>query len=355
MNNDPLNNLNYNPDNINNQPNKTVNQPVAPANKPVPPEDNLPKIKLEKEQVLGTIKPDKNKSPFAMIFLFSILVAAVIFMPTISTYISPYFDSYFHTDFSTNNTVTDTTTDETTDQSNENKDNTQSTDNKNNTVLFDIASSTTITLNDLSFSNFAKTNNVLTFNLTNNGSSAYSFTDKIYFDFYDANSTLIDRRLLAGTSIASKGTANLTLSMSTTSYTNSTKLMIVSRTIDDYPEVTLSGNALSCVLDSSEYDYAFTENKLTKLTSIYNYTSNGNSAEFITSFSEYKSKSEVLNKITGITSVTTIETGKFNSTTVYDLNLVDYQNIVDKTNLYPKDTLAKTIKFEMEGLGYTCR
>src|SRR5574344_1343939 len=138
---------------------------------------NLPKFN-NNESTIGKIKPDKQKSPLAMIILFGILVIFIIFMPQIIELAN----KYLGTNLNANTGVIIETTNNT-------SNNTTNTVSNNENVLYSLTDDLSIKMNDLQFMNFKKVkeNNkyTLTFDIKNNGSSSYKFTKKLYLEFYN--------------------------------------------------------------------------------------------------------------------------------------------------------------------------
>ncbi|MBR1416524.1 MAG: hypothetical protein IJ572_01745 [Bacilli bacterium] len=298
---------------------------------------------------IGTIKPDKQKSPLSMVFLFGLLVIFVLFMPQILTFVNEQFNLKLetHTGAEFNdNTSTKTPTQEEDKSVNDNK-------------MYDLLSTTSIDIDKISFGGFNKglvAPYQLSFYVKNNGSVPYKFEKKVYFDYYDDSNTLVGSSYLESIKEISGGVQTTFLvDINDNIYLKATKLKIVERTEDDYPTINLKANSLTCTRSNRVYDYTFDNNqKLLTIKDSYTYTKTEDDLKYNTDLVSYKASMSNLDAIDGVTAVLTETDTGFITTVLIDYSVADYQKISSNNNYYIKDTLAKTIKYEISAKGYIC-
>ena len=294
---------------------------------------------------IGTIKPDKQKSPIAMLVLFGVLILFILFMPTAIS----LFNKYFGTDIKIDNFNTTTTTPEP--SGNE--------ETKQEIKMYPLKEETTISIDKIEFGGFKKddSENKLAFYVKNNGTVLYKFDKKIYFEYYDDSNTFIGRSYLESLKEVSGGVSNnFSIVIDSSINTKATKIEIVQRTDDDYPAVNLISKQLTCTNDTSNIVYSFDEaSRLTGIKDMFTYTKDEDSMKYSNDLISYKAKVSKLDLIEGVTAVLTETDTGFITTTAIDYQSADYSKISSNTNYYTKDTYAKTISFEMNAKGYTCR
>ena len=296
-------------------------------------------------QTIGTIKPDKQKSPIAMLILFGGLIAFILFMPSAIDLFNKYFGTDLNID-SLNNT--------------KKEDNPNPDDGKQDLTIYDIKEDTVIKIDKIDFSGFKKENNdgyKISFYVKNNGSTPYKFEKKLYLEYYDDNKTLIGRTYLENVKEVSGGISNTySISLDNASYNRATKIELIQRTEDDYPSVNLVNNQLTCTNETNNIVYTFDNNsKLTNIKDMYTYIKGDDTIKYNNDLVSYKSKVANLDKMDGITSVLTETDNGFITTTAIDYQYADYSKLSTNTDYYVKETYAKTISFEMNSKGYSCR
>jgi hypothetical protein len=332
-----------------NQNSNSNNVTGKSASNQVPPTVNGPVLKKE-ATTIGMVKPDKQKSPLAMFFLFAILILILVFLPQINvlvdTYIMPYITGTATktvpnvTANTTNNTTNNTTTD--------------------TTKFYDLNATTTLTVDKLSISNITKatTNNLNTISIAikNTDSNAYTFSKKLYLEFYDKDDTFLGRALYEyATSIASNSTVNVIGYVNNDTFNNATKFEALLRTTDDYPEVSLTNDTLTCTGNNDVYIYNFKDNKLIKITDTYTYIKGNDVITYNNDLITYKQNVGKMDALNGVTGVLTETSNGFITTIVVDYTDAKYSELTTKINYYDKDTLAKVISFEMAAKNYTCK
>ena len=304
-------------------------------------------------QTIGTIKPDKQKSPIAMLVLFGALILFILFMPTAISLVNKYFGTNFNVD-SLNNVQNDDSND------NKNNNNNNKQNDKQEIKMYDLKEDTVIQIGKIDLSGFKKDNTdclSLLFYIKNNGTVLYKFDKKLYLEYYDNNNTFVGRSYLENVKEITGGiTNNYNIDISNDIFSKATKVELVQRTEDDYPSVNLENNRLTCSNDDNDIVYTFNNtSKLIGIKDKYTYTKNGDDLKYSDDLITYKTKVAKLDIIEGVTAVLNETDSGFITNIVIDYQSADYSKLSSNTNYYVKDTYAKVISFEMNAKGYTCR
>jgi len=342
--------------NNNNNMNTTGKNGQNPQNIEMPNQVNQGPT-LNNSEVIGQVRKDTQKSPINMLILFSVLILAVFLVPEITPYFSNILALVGITDNSDVYSNSDTTNKKTTDE-NPSED-TPST----STVYYDIVDTITIDYNDITISNLKKetdgTNYYLTYSVKNNSTNTFSFLEnRIYFDLYNSEKTYLGRILIDTDTLISGASSSVKSVISSSEYNDATSMEVLKRTDDDYPEITLTSNKLTCTNGKHSIIYTFSNKLLTTIDDTYTYTTSLDDTTFTIYSLNYQTKISDLTKKTGVTagfvpSTDTTLQG-FVSTAKIDYknteeNFQSYEDIY-----YPKNTQAKTIKYELESLDYSC-
>ena len=293
---------------------------------------------------IGTIKPDKQKSPIAMIALFSFLLLFMIFMPEVLDFVNKNFGTNLeaHTGVTIEEPV-------------------EGEKEEQKITMYDFNDETVITLDKITIQSFIKSVDdgeyMLSFTIRNGGTQLYEFNKKLYFEFYDENSTFIGRTYLENiTQITGGMTNNYKIPASKQIYDNAKKIELVQRTNDDYPNVKLVSDQLTCTNSKYNIVYTFDENqRLTYIRDMYTYTKRDDVFEYSSDLITYKSKIENLNRLDGVTAALTETDTGFITTVAIDYAYAEYSKLSSDTKYYMKDTYARIISFEMSSKGYDCR
>lgn len=308
----------------------------------------IPSVDLSQNsaQTIGTLKPDKQKSPIAMIVLFGLLILFIMFMPTAIS----LFNKYFGTNLNVNPINTPTSNSEVNNNNNE----------KQDIRMYPLSKDTVITLDKIEFSGFNKDNAngyLLSFSVKNTGTVLYSFEKKLYLEYYDDNNTFVGRSYLEMIKEVSGGvTNNYNIDISEEIYNKATKLEIIERTEDDYPNVNLSNNQLTCENNTNNIVYTFkTDMKLTSIKDMFTYKKGSDLIEYNNDLLSYKTKMSNLDMQNGVTAILTENESGFITTVAIDYSIADNFKSTTNNDYYNKDTDAKVISFEMNAKGYTCR
>lgn len=331
------------PENIDNAPIVNEAAPVEPT--PVVPNVEEPKSEFTlNAQTIGTVKPDKQKSPIAMIVLFGILLAFMIFMPEVLNYINKTFGTNLQTHSGVN--IPEVV---------EQEEQTQEI------TMYDLNDDTVITLDKISFQTFVKsiedTDYKLSFTIKNSGTQLYSFSKKLYFEFYDNSKTFLGRSYLENVKDITGGVSNhYQVDINNDIYDKATKIELVQRTEDDYPAVELTSNLLTCTNSKYNIVYTFdTNQRLSSIKEMYTYIKPDDIVAYSTDLVSYKAKIDNLDRLDGVTAVLTENETGFITTIAIDYKQADYSQLSSDTKYYQKDTYARIIKFEMSAKGYNCR
>lgn len=297
---------------------------------------------------IGTIKPDKQKSPIAMLVLFGGLIAFIIFMPTAVDLFNKYFGTDLNLD-SLNNP-----------QYNENNNNDATKEEKDDNNIYDLDENTLIKNGKLEYTGFKKENNdgyKLVFYIKNTGTTQYTFEKKLYIEYFDDSNTFIGRSYADKIKEVSGGiSSEYTIDLDNDIYNKATKLQLVLRTDDDYPNVTLNNKQLTCSNETNDIIYSFDdESKLTNIKDVYTYIKGEDAVKYSDDLVSYKTKISRLDSIDGVTAVLAETDQGFIATTLIDYKYADYSKLSSNTDYYIKETFAKTISFEMNAKGYSCR
>jgi len=310
---------------------------------------NLPKIEAtaSDSKTIGTIKPDKQKSPIAMLVLFGVLILFIVFMPTAIS----LFNKYFGTDLNVDSLNNPTSTNVPEQQPNQ---------EKQEIKMYPLKEDTVISIDKIDFGGFKKLNDEdykISFYIKNNGTVLYKFEKKIYLEFYDDNNTFVGRSYIESVKEVTGGiTNNYTIDTNNDINTNATKVEVVQRTEDDYPAINLVNKQLTCTNETTNIVYTFDDSsKLTYIKDMYTYTKDDDTLKYNNDLISYKAKVSRLDIIEGVTAVLTETDSGFITTTAIDYQSADYSKVSSNTNYYIKDTYAKTISFEMNAKGFTCR
>ena len=339
----------------NNQNIPTQPKPVM-DNSPITKEENINVVDLPKfgaeASTLGTLKPDKQKSPVAMIVLFAVLILFIAFMPQIITLVNNVLGTNLNANNgvnlnNNNNTINDNTKIDTKDAE------------INSNTFYDINDTTSITIDNITLTNLKKnmvnTNYNISFTLTNPTITTYTFTKKLYLEFYDANNTFISRSLVSSSqSIAAGSSIDVTAYLSEDAYKNATKLEAVLRTADDYPAISIIGTTLTCKNATNNITYTFDDAGLIKILDVYTYVKGNDNTLYNNDLLTNRSIISRMDALTGVDAVLTENNTGFISSTVIDYSTAKYSELTYTTNYYDAKVAPKIISFENNAKGFTC-
>lgn len=338
--------------------NKPIEQPKEETIEVV--EDQIKPVN-DNSQVIGTIKPDKQKSPVAMLVLFGILIGFIIFMPEAVK----KFNEYFGTDFSIQDGVyiqetNDNNVVNSNSNTNTNTNINTNTNTSSNLKLYDLSETLTINVDKLVLSDFKKINDPVTNNyyinisIKNTDSAVYTFTNKLYIDFYNKDGVFIDRILIDNKEIPASSVVQFRSVILKDIFDNGIKVEALFRSGDDYPKATLTNNTLTCTKDNRTILFNFKDNKLTGITDTTNYYKLTDLAEYTNLLMNSKNIISNMDMIDGVNAVLTENENGFMTRISVNYNTANYDTLTYKEDYYKKDTLDSEINFELKAKNYTC-
>lgn len=308
-------------------------------------------IKVEQEELkpiaIGAFE-SRKKTSIGTFIILTIFVLVVIFLPQISDAVNEYLNPTVNTP-TTPNTPADP----------DEPDNPDDGDNEDET-FYEYVANLQIEREDITVSeiNIDAVNYTLTYNVTNNANTYQDIEDlNYYIEIYNSERTLIERvKLSNSTFLAGGAFQTFTKNISEEAATTVGYLVLVSKTIDDYPEIELSTDAggnstLVCTNTHETVTYEFTDNALKEVTSIVEYLTTD--PEYTEIYSTYQTLANTYNSTTGITSNFFISTGGFNITTIVNLEEAN-RSYVFNADTFELDTEPKVVNFEMETQGFDC-
>ena len=324
--------------------------------------DDNPKTFNDNSQTIGTIKPDKQKSPMAMLVLFGVLILFILFMPEAVK----KFNEYFGTDFNVqdgiyiqDNNDTNTTNNNTNNNTNNTNKNTNTNTNSNsNLKLYSLSETLTINVDKLVLSNFKKSsinnNYYIEYTIKNTDSTDYTFTRKLYLDFYNASDALIDRIIVDSNEVSASSTIQVSSIISKDVYDNGVKVEALFRSGEDYPKTTLTNNTLTCIKDNRTLLFNFKDNKLTDLSDTVNYLKGTDLNTYTNQLMNSKNIINNMDLLDGVNAIITESDTGFITKITVNYNTANYDTLTYKEDYYQKDTLDSTISFELKAKNYTC-
>ena len=296
----------------------------------------------DQELVSSTIGylEENKQGPFGLILLFSIFIGVAIFLPEITDYVNKLLGR----------DIVDTPVIVNNDDNNEND---NSKDTKD--TIHDLNESLAYTYNGLSFSNFKlSSDNTLTLNVKNTSDKDILNTEEKYFiEIYDINSTMLGRHIFETTKFIKDKESTYNFILTNSEYNNAAKILIVVKNIKDYPDYELDGNTLTCNKSGNTLEYTFNSDKIVSIKDTLELL-NDNSEKYNQALLKYSKIASNYDNIEGVSSNLVEVTTGFTMTTSINLEKANIDNLKNN-NYYLEDTSVKTIKFEMETRGYSCK
>ena len=310
-------------------------------------------FKIEQEELkpitIGAFE-SRKKTSVGIFVILTIFVLVVIFLPQISEFVNEYLNP------TPVNPITPNLPEKP-----EEPNNPEEPGKNEDETFYAYVENLDIKREDITVSGIVvdNTTNTLTYQVTNNSKTYVNLEELNYFlEIYNADRTLIERIKLVTTSGAIAGGSNqeYTKTISSDAAATIGYLVLVKKTTDDYPEVTLVADAngqanLVCNRPHETVTYTFTNNKLKNLTSIIEY--NTEDTDYLTVYSTYQTLANTYNTNTGVTSSFFNNTTGFNITTIVDLEEAS-RSYIFNADSFRLDTEPKVVSFEMEALGFTC-
>lgn len=308
-------------------------------------------IKIEQDELkpiaIGAFE-SRKKTSIGIFIILTIFVLAVVFLPELSDFINEYLNQ--------NPTTPVTPDDPNTPDEPEPED---PVENPNDTFYAYVAN-LSIERDDILVSDIVidPTTNTLTYSVTNNTSSYQDMADlNYYIEIYNAERTMLERvKLVNNGFLASGAFETYTKTIDATSATTVGYIVLVKKTTDDYPEVTLTadsqGNSsLVCTNAHETVTYEFNENALKEVTSIVEYQLTD--PDYTNVYTNYQTLADTYNRTTGITSTFFNNTTGFNITTIVNSGEAS-RTYIFNADSFALDTEPKVVSFEMEAQGFDC-
>jgi len=207
-------------------------------------------------------------------------------------------------------------------------------------------------------SNIVTAENKIYFDLKNNTESMLDLNNYKYFlEIYNSDTTLLQRIKISFGEIDAGATKSYSYDLDEDVAKNLAKLLIVSKTEADYPDVNLTQDdsgvsTMVCKKGYEEITYTFGSGQLSGINHVVNYPFTNN-AQYTMDLQNYQAEAAVNNNYNGVSATLITSTTGFVYTTLIDLQLADI-NLVANNNYYSYRTLAKTVKFETESNGFIC-
>lgn len=295
-----------------------------------------------KPQVIGYTYQKKSNIG-RVIFIFIVFLTVVYYINDISVFVNKLIGK-----------ESPSTIENLAGSNNENKKPGNSNQEKNEIIYNIYTNGMTFIEKDMTFNNFLLSNNVLTFDIVNKSNNTLDYSNKKYFiEIYSENKTLLERFKLDinALNIGAK------ISYKYTIKNNFYYFVVVEKTINDYPVVTLKNDqnnlaSITCTKDIENIVYSFRNNELESIKHTIS-DSNTTDENYYIRYSSYQSKMTSYNNLAGISAT-------FNGTLNGFTAIVDIE--LQKANLstlsenyyYGYKELPKVVKFEMQTYGFTC-
>lgn len=293
-----------------------------------------------KPQVIGyTYQKKSNIGRVIIIFIAFLL--AVFYINDISVFINNLLGK------TTASTIGGNTT-----ENNKKPSNVDATENE---VIYNVYSNMlSITEGNVVLNNFNLTNNILTFDISNNSGEVVDLSNKKYFlETYTEDKTLLERHKVDINTINNSAKVSYELEMNSNFY----YLVLEEKSIEDYPIVHLeydeSGYAsISCMKGNENIIYNFSNDELLDIKQTIS-ESDTTVEDYYLRYSAYQSKALSYNNIAGITATFNGSLNGYTAVFALDLQKVNLENIEEKY-YYGYKEIPKVVKFEMETYGFTC-
>lgn len=307
-------------------------------------------IKLEHNELKATtigIFENRKKSSVGIVLILAIFVMFIVFLPEISNMV----DEYLHPKATTPVKPKPVTPVPIPDPDGEEEPD----------LLSKFETSLKIENEDIIVDNFVldEVNKTLSFKVTNNGDEAVRFEElNYYLELYTSEETLMERVKITGeASIGSGLSISLTKKLKDTTADTLGLVGLVSKTINDYNNVTLNTNedgsaAMVCTSANEKVTYKFMNQSLKEVTSEVSYMVT--QPDYLTNYESNKKLSDTYNSKTGIVSTWFEYSEGYNITT--NINLSEASRLyVFNADSFNEGVEPKVVKFEMEAQGFSCK
>ena len=284
--------------------------------------------------VLATIE-EKKFNLLSLILLFAIFGGVVFYLPEISTYVEQYLNPSPST--SVKPSVKDT---------NDN-------DEQVEIEKYPYTLTLSITKGKMTLSNFSITNDYLSLQIANSDNVALDMDEyNYYLEMYSEDDTLLQRIKMDDFKVGASSSIMMSYSIKASEIAYFTFLEISE---EEYPSFIPIADAnkeavFICQKDTETINYKLKDNKLYAIEDIF--MIQNTEENFTTLLGTYQSLAATYNAMNGVVSEVTNDGNILRFITNMDLT-VNNSLTISKI-IYPKDTDAKVIKFELSSKGYTC-
>lgn len=289
---------------------------------------------------LAVKKDTKKVNAFGIVWIaliFAILIGGVIYLPDISLYINNYLNPEVSTP-STGNKVP-------------NKE--EESEEKETVNIYNIGDTSEVLLDKIKVNNVTVSNSKISFLVTNTSQEMLKLKDYNYFmNLYDNNKKLVQRIMF--TSEVLSPSASITLEYDLMDDA-SAKYSILSINTSDYPAYVVDANAdksaeLVCKKGYETITYLLNDNKAYGITISEEVPITD--PNFNNFYSTYEALSVTYNSYEGVSSSVNVTDQALIFRTI--INLSEVGTNLNLKAIYPNNTDAKIMHFELTASGYTC-
>ena len=283
---------------------------------------------------------NKTKNPIGIILLVIVFISIVFFLPDIQSYVNKFLGKE-----ESNNTNY-------TNKENENNNNNKTVEpDENDNSQYDILQQSSVDTDEYKLSEIALNNGIFTFTFFNKSNTGFDLSS-YYLEFFSNEGTFINRIKIGEDIITSNNSKTYAYNVSS----NVSKFTFVKKTPNDYPSVKLNYNenmeaTLTCRKATTSYNYLFVDDKLSKVTYIYELASSD--SNYISKLQEYENNSFNSNLIDGISAVLIKNENGLTYTMNVDLQKADLSKL-QNDNLFAFKKEPKEVKFIEEAKGFIC-
>lgn len=303
-------------------------------------------MKLEQNDLMPTTIgrfESRKRSSIGTVIILVIFIVFIWFLPQISDYVTELLHPTVVSPSTPNTPSKPTTPDE--------------EDAKPQLVTY--IENLKLTNSDLTVDNIVvdEDNQTITYTVTNNSNVSDVESLNYYLEIYNTDQTLIERvKLVSMVSMAPGTFRNFTKDIKEESASSIGYLMLIKKTIVEYPEVTLTGGedgtgTIVCTRPSEKVTYKFTDNLLKEVISEVSHTNTEENYDDI--YQEQTNLSNTYNNRTGITSTLFCYDAGYNITTTVNLNEAE-RTYIFNADTFKLNTEPKVVHFEEEAQGFTC-
>lgn len=286
--------------------------------------------------VLATIE-EKKLNFIGLILLFAIFGTVVFFLPNISSYID---------NLRKQNDIADNPSNPI-----------QSKPNDDVVEIEHYPYSNTLNIKTDIFylNNFQIGSDSLSFDINNNQNTSLKMDDyNYYLEIYSSKDMLLQRIKIDDLTIEAKNKIKATYKLNNTSEISYFTFMEIG--VDEYNAYTAKADdnglgMLVCAKDNEVITYSLKNNKLYLIEDSFTISTLDES--YRSTLSTYQNLMNTYNNINGVTSTMNLEENSLKFTTKMDLNMNEKINV--NKIVYPKDTDAKVMRFELMAKGYNCK